>query len=88
VEEEAADVYRSYLASVRPGQTAKPVIGFVAGASTQRGLVYGHAGAVWWNPEETAEAKRQVWKDAGFVVADTLGDLGPLISEEAAKLRL
>lgn len=88
MEEEAADVYQRYIRSLSPGQAAKPVVGFVTGAATERGLVYGHAGAVWWNQEETAVAKRKVWADAGFVMADTLGDLGPLIKQEADKLSL
>ncbi|BEI81356.1 hypothetical protein CcaverHIS002_0205160 [Cutaneotrichosporon cavernicola] len=79
MEEEAAQVL---------GEVAKPIVGFVAGAATERGLMYGHAGAVWWNQNETAVAKRQVWKDAGFIMADTLGDLGPLIKETADKMGL
>lgn len=88
MEEEAADVYRRYLANLKPGEVAKPIVGFVAGAATERGLMYGHAGAVWWTENETAIAKRQVWRDAGFVMAETLGDLGPLIKETADKLGL
>lgn len=88
MEEEAAQVYRDYLANLKPGEVAKPIVGFVAGAATERGLMYGHAGAVWWEQSETAVAKRQVWRDAGFVMADTLGDLGPLIKETADKLGL
>ncbi|BEJ11965.1 hypothetical protein CspHIS471_0204250 [Cutaneotrichosporon sp. HIS471] len=88
MEEEAAQVYQDYLANLKPGEVAKPIVGFVAGAATERGLMYGHAGAVWWNQNETAVAKRQVWKDAGFIMADTLGDLGPLIKETADKMGL
>ncbi|RSH93535.1 hypothetical protein EHS25_007893 [Saitozyma podzolica] len=59
MEEEAATVYEEYLKSLRPGQTTKPVVGFIAGQSTQRGLMYGHSGAVWWDEQETAGAKKQ-----------------------------
>ncbi|TXT10538.1 hypothetical protein VHUM_02043 [Vanrija humicola] len=86
MEEEAAAVYKAYLAGLAPSVKAKPVVGFVAGAATQRGLMYGHAGAVWWSQDETADAKRQVLADAGMIMAPTLGDLGGLLKREHDKL--
>lgn len=86
VEEEAATVYEEYIQSLRPGQTAKPVVGFIAGQSTQRGLMYGHSGAVWWEEEETAGAKKQRWANAGFVMAPTLGDVAELVKGEVSRL--
>lgn len=86
VEEETAEVYRDYRARLSPGETAKPVIGFIAGASTSRGLVYGHAGAVWWTDAESAESKNKCWRDAGIIVAPTLGEVGTFIKAEAERL--
>lgn len=91
MEEEAAEVYEQYLStfnftshsqdtsSKSLNERPKPVVGFIAGESTQRGLTYGHAGAVWWDEQETAAAKKRRWEKAGFVMAPTLGDLGGLI---------
>lgn len=86
VEEEAAEVYKEYRAKLPAGQTAKPVVGFIAGASTTRGQVYGHAGAVWWTDAETAESKKNYWRDAGIIVAPTLGEVGSYIRTEATRL--
>jgi succinyl-CoA synthetase alpha subunit len=85
MEEEAAAYYAAYRkATANP----KPVVGFVAGAATQRGKVYGHAGAVWWEPNETTASKRQAMADAGFVMAPTIGDIGGLIKSEVDRLGL
>lgn len=86
VEEEAAAVYKAYVAGLAPGAKPKPVVGFVAGAATQQGLMYGHAGAIWWSQDETANAKRQVLADAGMIMAPTLGDIGGLLKREHDKL--
>ncbi|GFZ44366.1 SCS-alpha [Saitozyma sp. JCM 24511] len=88
MEEEAAAVYEQYLRCLPSGQKPKPVVGFIAGQSTKRGLVYGHAGAVWWEDQEAAGPKKQRWTDAGFVMAPTLGDLGGLLEQEVAKMGL
>lgn len=87
MEEEAAAVYCQYKDSLPPGNRPKPVVGFIAGHSTSRGRMYGHAGAIWYTDQERAEAKRKCWEDAGFVVARTLGDVGGLIKLEMDKLR-
>lgn len=86
MEEEAAEVYREYLSSLSPGHVPKPVVGFIAGSSTQRGQVYGHAGAVWWTDAESAESKKQCWRDAGIILAPTLGEVGAYIFREAKRL--
>lgn len=85
MEEEAAAYYASYRASTR---NPKPVVGFVAGAATERGKVYGHAGAVWWDVNETTAAKRRALADAGFLIAPTIGDIGDLIKSEVDRLGL
>lgn len=88
MEEEAAAVYADYVSALPAGTVAKPVVGFVAGAATQRGKTYGHAGAVWWDDSETAAAKRKVLANAGFVMAPTIGDIGGLIKDEVDRLEL
>lgn len=75
--------YRSRLA---PGETPKPVVGFVAGQATQQGRMYGHAGAVWWEESERAQSKIKIWEDAGIVMARQLGEVGDLIKAEYDKL--
>lgn len=86
MEEECAVVYKEYLKNLPQGQEPKPVVGFVAGLSTEKGLMYGHAGAIWRDDTETAASKKKCWKDAGFVVAETLEDVGGLIMKEAKRI--
>lgn len=86
VEEEAASHYRAYLSSLPPGVPAKPVVGFIAGLSTERGKTYGHAGAVWYAEAETAAAKRRVWREAGIEVANGLGEVVGLVREAMRRL--
>lgn len=85
MEEEAAAYYASYRAN---NPNPKPVVGFVAGAATELGKVYGHAGAVWWDTKETTAAKRQALAEAGFIMAPTIGDIGGLIKAEVDRLGL
>lgn len=86
MEEEAAAVYRDYKSNLPSDKKPKPVVGFIAGQSTERGKMYGHAGAIWYEINEKAEAKRRCWEEAGFVVARTLGDVGGLIQREMEKV--
>lgn len=86
MEEEVAEVYKAYLASLPSGAVPKPVVGFVAGVQTERGLMYGHAGAVWWDAAETARSKKQCWQDAGIQVVGTLGEVGGVLLREAQRV--
>lgn len=86
MEEEAAEVFKSYLANLAPGQIPKPVVGFIAGQSAPHGIVHGHVGAIWWQEAEKATSKIKVWEQAGFVVAKTIGDIGALIKAEVDKI--
>lgn len=86
MEEEVAEVYKSYIANLPAGTTPKPVIGFVAGVKTEKGLMYGHAGAIWWDATETARSKKRCWQDAGIRVVETLGEVGGVLMEEAVKV--
>ena len=87
MEEESAAVYVEDNAPLSAlGKQPKPVVGFIAGRQTERGKMYGHAGAVWHEDYESAASKKQCWLDAGFAIAPTLGDVGELLQVEAARL--
>ena len=79
-------VYEEYRRHIPLGQTPKPVVGFIVGQATQRGKVYGHAGAVWWEDEESAALKLERWRQAEFAIAPTLGDVGGLIEQAFRKV--
>jgi succinyl-CoA synthetase alpha subunit len=86
MEEEVAEVYKNYLATLPAGTTPKPVVGFVAGVNTERGLMYGHAGAIWWDAAETARSKKKCWEQAGIRVVETMGEVGGVLVEEAKRV--
>lgn len=86
MEEEVAQVYKDYLANLAPEQSPKPVVGFIAGQRTERGKIYGHAGAVWYDDVESAASKKKCWDEAGIVMAETLGDVGELVRQQAQKI--
>jgi succinyl-CoA synthetase alpha subunit len=88
VEEEAAEIYEEYVRALAPGTKPKPAVGFIAGTSTTRGLTYGHAGAVWWDENETAQAKKDRWRRAGIDVAATIADVGPLLERRVKEAGL
>jgi len=48
----------------------KPVVGFIAGRTAPAGKRMGHAGAIISSGDSTAEAKRNVLKEAGVTVVD------------------
>jgi len=48
----------------------KPVVGFIAGRTAPPGKRMGHAGAIISSEDSTAEAKREVLKQAGVTVVD------------------
>ncbi len=65
-----------FLASENKGPNAKPVVGFIAGATAPPGRRMGHAGAVISGGKDTAEAKMEAMKAAGIHVADSPAALG------------
>ena len=51
-------------------EATKPMVGFIAGRTAPAGKRMGHAGAIISSGESTAEAKREILKDAGVSVVD------------------
>jgi len=54
----------------------KPVVAFIAGATAPKGRTMGHAGAIIGGKDDTAEAKKEVLRNAGVVVVDSPADIG------------
>ena len=71
-EEEAAQ----FIADEAKRGRAKPVVGFIAGATAPPGRRMGHAGAVISGGKDTAEAKMEAMRAAGIHVADSPAALG------------
>ena len=65
-----------FLARENRGPKAKPVVGFIAGATAPPGRRMGHAGAVISGGKDTAEAKFEAMRQAGVHVADSPAALG------------
>jgi succinyl-CoA synthetase alpha subunit len=65
-----------FLARENRGPNAKPVVGFIAGATAPPGRRMGHAGAVISGGKDTAEAKFEAMRQAGVHVADSPAALG------------
>jgi succinyl-CoA synthetase alpha subunit len=65
-----------FLARENRGPKAKPVVGFIAGATAPPGRRMGHAGAVISGGRDTAEAKFEAMRQAGVHVADSPAALG------------
>jgi succinyl-CoA synthetase alpha subunit len=59
----------------------KPVVGFIAGATAPKGRTMGHAGAIIGGKDDTAEAKKQIMRECGIHVVDSLGDIGKKMTE-------
>jgi succinyl-CoA synthetase alpha subunit len=65
-----------FLARENKGPKAKPVVGFIAGATAPPGRRMGHAGAVISGGKDTAAAKMEAMRQAGIHVADSPAALG------------
>jgi succinyl-CoA synthetase alpha subunit len=76
-EVEACEYYKSL-------KTKKPIAGFIAGATAPPGKRMGHAGAIISGGDDTAPAKMEAMKAAGFAVAETPGDLGEAVKRAMA----
>src|SRR4051794_20927051 len=65
-----------FLARENKGPKAKPVVGFIAGATAPPGRRMGHAGAVISGGKDTAAAKMEAMREAGIHVAESPAALG------------
>ena len=74
---EAAQFYKSL-------KTKKPIAGFIAGATAPPGKRMGHAGAIISGGDDTAPAKMEAMRSAGFAVAETPATLGEAMKEALA----
>ena len=63
----------------------KPIAGFIAGATAPKGKRMGHAGAIISGGNDTAEAKFDAMRAAGFVVADSPAGLGQAVLKAIGK---
>ena len=74
---DAAEYYQSL-------KTKKPIAGFIAGATAPKGKRMGHAGAIISGGQDTAEAKIEAMRKAGFVISDSPAGLGEAIVKAMA----
>jgi succinyl-CoA synthetase alpha subunit len=62
----------------------KPIAGFIAGATAPPGKRMGHAGAIISGCDDTAEAKMDAMRSAGFAVSESPAGLGTAVMEAMA----
>lgn len=74
---EAAEYYKSL-------KNKKPIAGFIAGATAPPGKRMGHAGAIISGGDDTAIAKMEAMRSAGFVVSESPAGLGDAIVKAMA----
>ncbi len=65
-------------------KTKKPIAGFIAGATAPPGKRMGHAGAIISGGGDTAAAKMDAMRSAGFVVSESPGTLGEAVVKAMA----
>lgn len=74
---EACEFYKSL-------KNKKPIAGFIAGATAPPGKRMGHAGALISGADDTAEAKMEAMRAAGFAVSESPAGLGKAVVEAMA----
>jgi len=74
---EAAEFYKAL-------KTKKPIAGFIAGVTAPPGKRMGHAGAIISGGDDTAAAKMEAMRAAGFVVSDSPAALGEAVKQAMA----
>ena len=74
---EACEYYKSL-------KTKKPIAGFIAGATAPPGKRMGHAGALISGSDDTAPAKMDAMRSAGFVVSESPAGLGDAVVKAMA----
>ena len=62
----------------------KPVVGFIAGETAQKGRTMGHAGAIVGGSEDTAEEKKRIMSECGIHVVDSPAQIGAKVAEVLA----
>jgi len=65
-------------------KTKKPIAGFIAGATAPPGKRMGHAGALISGADDTAPAKMEAMRAAGFVVSESPAGLGEAVKQALA----
>ena len=76
-EVDAAEYYKSL-------KKKKPIAGFIAGATAPPGKRMGHAGAIISGGDDTAPAKMEAMRSAGFVVSESPAGLGDAVVKAMA----
>jgi succinyl-CoA synthetase alpha subunit len=76
-EVEACEFYKSL-------KNKKPIAGFIAGVTAPPGKRMGHAGAIISGGDDTAPAKMEAMRAAGFVVAESPAGLGDAVVKAMA----
>ena len=66
---------------IKENGNKKPVIGFIAGQAAPKGKRMGHAGAIIGGKDDTAEAKMQIMKECGLVVAESPANIGEQVKK-------
>lgn len=74
---EAAEFYKGL-------KNKKPIAGFIAGATAPPGKRMGHAGAIISGGDDTAAAKMEAMRAAGFAVSDSPAGLGDAVMKAIA----
>ena len=74
---EACEYYKSL-------KNKKPIAGFIAGATAPPGKRMGHAGAIISGGDDTAPAKMEAMRQAGFKVSESPAGLGDAMKEAMA----
>lgn len=74
---EACEYYKSL-------KTKKPIAGFIAGATAPPGKRMGHAGALISGADDTAPAKMEAMRAAGFAVSESPAGLGDAVVKAMA----
>ncbi len=68
----------------KKAKNKKPIAGFIAGATAPPGKRMGHAGAIISGGDDTAKAKMEAMRSAGFVVSESPGMLGEAVMKAMA----
>lgn len=74
---EAAEYYKSL-------KNKKPIAGFIAGVTAPAGKRMGHAGAIISGGDDTAPAKMDAMRSAGFTVTESPAGLGEAVKKAIA----